>query len=333
MATPWTDESVPADGGCLDTGRRQNGASGCSRAIGGTHLDKTPWIQTFPSRARRALLAPTSTKSGSATISVPTSTATTTRRLPGSSARCRTRPARPRWIWAADTAITPPDSRGAIYRSRLPISPRRPWRTLARPCARAGISERVSLQQADATQLPFADASFDNVVMWGVLMHIPEAEKALDQVARVLKPGGKFVLAENNARSLDVVILERLVNLARRAIGRTTHPCRRAPLGIEEWQSAESGGLMVRKTDIPALVEFCATSRPRAGEALRRAIHRGACADADARFEARHPRLQPVLLQARRASRAVAGQYPCFPQARSEALTGFGSIRPTDWLQ
>jgi ubiquinone/menaquinone biosynthesis C-methylase UbiE len=124
----------------------------------------------------------------------------------------------------------------------------------------AGIAERVSLQQADATNLPFADDSFDNVVMWGVLMHIPECEKALTQVARILKPGGKFVLTENNARSLEVVFLETMVNVAKRAIGRTPHPRRRAPLGIEEWQSAESGGLMVRKTDMLALVDFCARS-------------------------------------------------------------------------
>jgi len=121
----------------------------------------------------------------------------------------------------------------------------------------AGVAERVTLRQADATQMPFVDASFDSVVMWGVLMHIPECEKALGEVARVLKPGGKFVLAENNARSFDVVFLERLVNVAKRALGRVPHPRRRAPLGIEEWQFSESGGLMVRKTDMPALVRFC----------------------------------------------------------------------------
>jgi ubiquinone/menaquinone biosynthesis C-methylase UbiE len=121
----------------------------------------------------------------------------------------------------------------------------------------AGLSERVTLRQADATDLPFADASFDNVVMWGVLMHIPEAEKALAQIARVLKPGGKLALAENNARSLEVVFLERMVNLAKRALGRKPHQRTRAGLGIEEWQPAEKGGLMVRKTDMPALVGFC----------------------------------------------------------------------------
>jgi ubiquinone/menaquinone biosynthesis C-methylase UbiE len=121
----------------------------------------------------------------------------------------------------------------------------------------AGIADRVTLRQADATRLPFADASFDGVVMWGVLMHIPECEKALGEIARVLKPGGKFVLAENNARSLEVVFLERLVNVAKRALGRVPHQRRRVPLGIEEWQVAESDGLMVRKTDMPALVRHC----------------------------------------------------------------------------
>lgn len=121
----------------------------------------------------------------------------------------------------------------------------------------AGLGDRVTLQRADATNLPFPDASFDNVLMWGVLMHIPEAEKALAEAARVLKPGGKLILSENNARSLEVVFLERLVNVGKRLIGRKPHERKRSFLGIEEWQSTESGGLMVRKTDMPALASVC----------------------------------------------------------------------------
>lgn len=121
----------------------------------------------------------------------------------------------------------------------------------------AGIEERVRLQQGDATKLPFADRSFDNVLLWGVLMHIPEAEKALAEAARVLKPGGKLVLSENNARSLEVVLLEPTINLVKRLVGRKPHPRKRSKLGIEEWQAAGNGGLLVRKTDIPALVDAC----------------------------------------------------------------------------
>jgi ubiquinone/menaquinone biosynthesis C-methylase UbiE len=123
--------------------------------------------------------------------------------------------------------------------------------------AKAGLEHRVELRQADATKLPFPDASFDNVLIWGVLMHIPEAEKALLQAARVLKPGGKLVLAENNAHSLDVVFVERLINFIKLMIGRKPHERHRARLGIEEWQRAETGGLMVRKTDMAALAKFC----------------------------------------------------------------------------
>ena len=44
--------------------------------------------------------------------------------------------------------------------------------------------------QADAERLPFEDSSFDYVYSWGVLHHTPRIGTALDQIHRVLKPGG-----------------------------------------------------------------------------------------------------------------------------------------------
>jgi ubiquinone/menaquinone biosynthesis C-methylase UbiE len=121
----------------------------------------------------------------------------------------------------------------------------------------AGLGGRVALKQADLTALPFADESFDYVLMWGVLMHIPEAEKALSELARVLKSGGKLVLAENNAQSLEVRFLEPAIESMRRLAGRPARTRQVTRLGIEEWQAADSGGLLVRKTNMPALVAFC----------------------------------------------------------------------------
>jgi ubiquinone/menaquinone biosynthesis C-methylase UbiE len=51
----------------------------------------------------------------------------------------------------------------------------------------------VEWRQADATDLPFADQSFDAVVCQFGLMFFPEKEKAVREVHRVLKPGGIFL--------------------------------------------------------------------------------------------------------------------------------------------
>lgn len=44
----------------------------------------------------------------------------------------------------------------------------------------------------DAQKLPFADASFDRVVSTCLLHHLPDAERALTEIRRVLRPGGEF---------------------------------------------------------------------------------------------------------------------------------------------
>lgn len=46
---------------------------------------------------------------------------------------------------------------------------------------------------ADAHALPFADASFDLVFAYAVLEHLHSPAKALNEIARVLRPGGWFI--------------------------------------------------------------------------------------------------------------------------------------------
>ena len=47
----------------------------------------------------------------------------------------------------------------------------------------------------DAMAMPFGDAEFDTVVCNFGMMHIPDQPKALNEVRRVLKPDGEFVMA------------------------------------------------------------------------------------------------------------------------------------------
>ena len=53
----------------------------------------------------------------------------------------------------------------------------------------------VDLREADATAIPFPDDYFDCVYSFGVVHHIPEIEQVLGEARRVLKPGGKLMLA------------------------------------------------------------------------------------------------------------------------------------------
>lgn len=54
----------------------------------------------------------------------------------------------------------------------------------------------VEPTRGDATSLGYEDEGFDAVVLTTVLGEIPERERALAEIARVLKPGGRLVVGE-----------------------------------------------------------------------------------------------------------------------------------------
>lgn len=56
---------------------------------------------------------------------------------------------------------------------------------------------------ADAERIPYDDNTFDVVVGHAVIHHIPDVEQALREVVRVLKPGGRFVIAGEPTRVGD----------------------------------------------------------------------------------------------------------------------------------
>ena len=72
----------------------------------------------------------------------------------------------------------------------------------------AGGLENVSFQVADARNLPFEDEKFDVVVMDSVLVHVPGPERAVAEVARVLRPTGVCAAFEGDYATTTVALAD-----------------------------------------------------------------------------------------------------------------------------
>ena len=98
--------------------------------------------------------------------------------------------------------------------------------------------------------LPFLDATFEGVHCRGVLMHIPDWERALGELCRVLKPAGTLIICEGNQDSVEA----RLVR-AMRTVRQSRSTLISAPGGMEFWSSIEGHPFLVRMANIPVLCQ------------------------------------------------------------------------------
>ena len=87
----------------------------------------------------------------------------------------------------------------------------------ARPAFETGPGGPHRLQGAvgDVRDLPFRDASFDAIYSMGTIEHFDETERAVEEMARVLKPGGRAIVGVPNRhdpflRPLFATILQAL---------------------------------------------------------------------------------------------------------------------------
>jgi SAM-dependent methyltransferase len=88
----------------------------------------------------------------------------------------------------------------------------RAWTQVYEAAKRGG---GIQVSRAEATALPFSNASFDAAVACLVFEHIPDAPGAIAEVGRVLEPGGRFLFLLNhpllqtpNSGWIDDTILE-----------------------------------------------------------------------------------------------------------------------------
>jgi arsenite methyltransferase len=75
-------------------------------------------------------------------------------------------------------------------------------------CQEAGLTQAEAMV-ADATALPFAEGSFDAALCVNVLEAVADRERALAEIRRVLRPGGRAVIAHDDHDSAAYVCRDR----------------------------------------------------------------------------------------------------------------------------
>ena len=116
----------------------------------------------------------------------------------------------------------------------------------------AGVSDKIEFHQMDLTEIDFPDSHFNYVFSWGVVIHIPEAERVLDELSRIVKPGGKLALYLTNKAALD----HKIESFVRFIMRNPLKGRKKLPLGNGVWYENDQNKLWVWRFDANAITEY-----------------------------------------------------------------------------
>jgi SAM-dependent methyltransferase len=121
-----------------------------------------------------------------------------------------------------------------------------------RRAALDGVADKIEFQQKDLTRLDLPDKSHRFVFSWGVIIHIPAAAKALDELARIIEPGGKLALFITNKSAVD----HKIESLMRMLVGKPLKGMQQLELGDGIWYGADDEKLWVWRFETSAVVDY-----------------------------------------------------------------------------
>jgi ubiquinone/menaquinone biosynthesis C-methylase UbiE len=108
--------------------------------------------------------------------------------------------------------------------------------------------------QGDATRVPLAPETIDTVVMLGGVHHVPDRARLFTEIARVLKPGGRFLYRE----PVSDFILWRALRAAIYRLSPMLDPSTERPLLYEETVPVlDRAGLQSLRYQTHGLLGFC----------------------------------------------------------------------------
>ena len=149
------------------------------------------------------------------------------------------------------------DGGGGTGRASDPLRSQVGRLVVSDPCARMLNRARAKMLdavQARAERLPFRDGSFDRILVVDALHHFGDQAAAIRDFARTLKPGGRIVVEEFDARRRIV----RAIALAEKAVRMQSRFLR--PQAIREMMRA--GGLISHVETGPRLAAWIVGDKP-----------------------------------------------------------------------
>jgi SAM-dependent methyltransferase len=166
-------------------------------------------------------------------------------------------------FWTASAKTLPPD----LDLTLVDLSPGMVEEAVKNVTEAGGKWRSVAGEVADVCALPFADDSFDVVTAMHMLYHAPDKERAVSEIARVLKTDGTLIVTTNGTETM-----KELNQLSHAVFGTPAYDIGSAPFSLESgapilsryFQSVEVKKMtdVLRVTDAQDIVNYLRSFPP-----------------------------------------------------------------------